>query len=215
MVGKNRRWQFRLVHAFAALTVACAMLACGVRIIIFGMAITGIWWCIHRRLYVEATTIVACVITLSIFGFGIDTQVRVSTGDQRLVFWGVPVAFSSLEGEYRDYVVRETRMSGSPEWVSLHDSNGTGNRASMVRSFYKDAALWAKESPELGGYILQDIADHLRSRKANSQLPKCVAVLGPPLVLGSGNDRSIAVGWRDSEIVQAYLREAEHRFARK
>jgi hypothetical protein len=80
----------------------------------------------------------------------------------------------------------------------------------MVRRFYCEAAVWADADREIAKFVLQDIADYVRTTHATHGLPRCTAMLWPDVIENREGRVRVNSNWKDNPEVQQYLASKKH-----
>jgi hypothetical protein len=190
-----------------ALVLAAAYFVTGpLTIVLVGICL-AIVFLLRKGRYVGAASLaVALVFFISTWlGFGWSTSVRLDTGDQRYLCWGVPVWGWPMNESAREALrsVSDPALEGKWEWCA--EQVGTNYAAGMVYSFYYKASAWVSEDPAIAKLIVRDLAAYLCSTHAEYDLPECYIMLWPEVVDTTGNHPQVIDGWREHPEVQAYL----------
>jgi hypothetical protein len=200
----DRRIRFSL-KSILSVTAACAVvLSLGVDsipLVLAALAVPYLWKHGHRGW--GATVVAALVLLLLLFGVGITVSVRLDTGDQRVTYWGIPVAYRPMREPIRSSLLSVQSKTAPRGWRwCAREAASDG----MVYRFYLDAAAWVEVDPEIARLVVSDLASYLDTTHATSGLPYCMTMIWPDVVdRVSGENPRVIDGWQKNPEVLAYL----------
>jgi hypothetical protein len=210
-VGKNSRFRCpRFQIGFCALLVAIVVIvwcvATGIYGCILAATVVGIGFLLRRRRPKLAIGVGACFISLACGGVGTWVEVRLDTGDQRLLVWGMPFHYESLQPELRQRLLSLNDPQIPKQWVWCATRVGTNNADYMVFRFYCKAVAWLEIDPEIAKLVVRDIAKYVQTTHGRRGAPECWSMLWRPIDCDNDDKCHVKKNWRDDPNVQSYLK---------
>ncbi len=159
----------------------------------------------HRAAAIVLTLVLCGV---SILGMADSRQVRLDTGDQRRLFWGIPIVDEPMEQNQRRAL--SSLNAGVPaEWVwcGTRSPGWSGCGSVAVYQEYYYAAAWIAIDPPIACQVLRNVADHTRRTGGMSGTPSpCHAMWSPDVLIDDGaGGLQLVQGWQDNPRVKTYL----------
>ena len=153
-----------------------------------------------------AGTVIACFLFVTFLGFGTSALVRLDTGDQRQLLWGIPIRQMPMYDSPRQALLLLHDPEIREEWTWCAQQLGSNNADLMVYSFYGRAAAWVDVDPEIAKLLVRDIANYVRTTHAMQGLPNCSGMIGLNVDQDHEHDRwRVIEGWQSKPEVIDYL----------
>lgn len=206
-VGGLGRYQYSLRILLLTFPIVAWCLGTGNGGLVFAGALgTAIFLFIKGRGW-SALGIVLVFLGLSGAGAGDSVEVHLRTGDQRLLFWGIPIgSYRQLNAERRQALLSLNDPQIPSQWVWCATRVGSNNADIMVIGFYREATAWVEADPEIAKLVVRDIATYLQATHATHGLPECIAMIWPDVVEQTSDGKyRVVPGWRKNPEVQRYL----------
>jgi hypothetical protein len=206
-VAQRRANHVALALLLGVAVVLALCLRRGEILILCASVVAALVWAVRgQRAAAITVTILLC--SLSILGMADSRQVRLDNGDQRRLFWGIPIADEPMEDDVRRAL--SSLDAGVPaEWVwcGTRSPGWTGCGYAAVYQEYYYAATWVAIDPTIASQILRDVADHTRRTGGMSgSPPPCNAMWSPDVLMDDGvGGLQLMQGWQNDPRVQIYL----------
>jgi hypothetical protein len=202
------RWyQFSLLSLLLAFPVVAWCVGTGIQGTVLGAAIIAAVLLNIKRKRWAAAGVIAGFLVLSSIGVGNSVEVRLDTGDQRFLFWGIPTGGSRcLRPELRDRLLTLDDPEVPSQWVWCATQVGSNNADAMVFGFYRAAASWIEVDPAIAKLLIRDISTYVRTTHATHGLPECTSMLFPDVVERNDGRYQVVANWRNNPDVQWYLK---------
>lgn len=201
----RRRFQYSLRSLLLAFPVVAWCIATGVLGGVFACTVVGTIFLFAKRRTGLAFGVIGIFLLLSCMGVGSSVEFRLDTGDKRLLFWGIPVAYRSPRPELRQGLLALDDSEIPQRWVWCAQQVGSNNADNMMSGFYHEAAAWLEVDPEIARLVLRDIAAYLQTTHATHGLPDCMEMLWPEAVGRDDGQYRVVKGWEKNPRVLAYL----------
>jgi hypothetical protein len=204
---KRGRYQYTLRSLLLVFPLVAWCLGTGVHGALLAAAVIAVVFLPIKRRPWSAFGIVFAILVLSGLGVGYSVEVYLRTGDQRLLFWGVPVGtYRQLRPELRQGLVSLDDSEVPPQWVWCATRVGSNNADIMVLDFYRTATAWIEVDPEIAKLVVRDIAAYLQTTHATHGLPECNVMIWPDVAKRATNGRyQVVPDWQKNPEVRRYL----------
>jgi hypothetical protein len=204
---KLSRYQYSLRALLLVFPVVAWCLGTGVPGTVLAGTVIAVAYLLIKRRNGLACAILVALLVLSGLGVGNSVVVYLPTGDQRLLFWGVPVmSYRCLKPEHRQGLLSLQDSEVPAKWVWCATQVGSNNADIMVFGFYRTATAWIDVDPEIAKLVVRDIANYLRTTHATHGLPECIAMIWPDVVERASDGRyHVVADWQKNPEVQRYL----------
>jgi hypothetical protein len=175
------------------------------QVVIFAVAVIAVVYLFVQRRAKPALGILAVILILSCLGFGNTMQVRLDTGDQRDLFWGIPFHYRNLDPESRRALLSLGDSDVPNQWIWCATAVGWNQVGFGVQRDYRCAAAWVNVDPEIAKLIVRDLAAYVQSTHALRGLPSCTSMLWPPVIDPSKFPYQVIAEWKTDQGVRDYL----------
>jgi hypothetical protein len=201
-------YQYGLRSLLLAFPIVAWCLGTGIRGSVLAAAVIAMVFLLIKRRRWPAFGVFVAILVLSGLGLGDSVEVRLNTGDQRLLFWGVPIrSYRCLRPELRQRLLSLDDSEVPPQWVWCATKVGSNNADIMVFEFYRAVTAWVEIDPEIAKLVVRDIAKYLQTTHATHGLPDCNTMIWPDVVEQADDGRyHVVPNWRKNPEVQWYLR---------
>ncbi len=198
-------FQFSLRLLLVVTFFVSIVLGLGIHGIPLIAAATAAVFLLRKRKRGWAAGVVVGLLFVTLLGAGTSVEVRLDTGDQRTLLWGIPVAFHPMDDSARRALLSVDDPVVPPRWEWCAQQVGSNNADAMVYRFYYEASAWVDEDPEIAKLVVRDLADYMRSTHARYSLPECTAMIWPDVVDCSQEPARVIDGWKENPGVLGYL----------
>ncbi len=197
-------FQFRLRLLLTSVAF-CAALMSGIQPLILAAWVAVILFAIWMKAWWSAAAMIAGLVFISATGMATTHQVRLDTGDQRTLLWGIPIEYRPTETELRQALLQLDGARHRREWVTVGERH-----LSMLRVWYESAGAWAREDQTVAELLMLDLADY-EKRDASQQSVEWITVLSMTDFEDEETGGSIFENWESAPEVKSYIAEATHR----
>ncbi len=201
----HRALQFSLRALLLTVLVVAIGFSCGAAGLVLAAAVAGTCYFLLKNEVAKAIGVTAGFLFLSCSGVGDSVQVRLDTGDQRRLFWGIPVSDRPMETESRRAIVSLEDLDVPQRWASCAPKVGSNSPDGMIYRYYNCAAAWVDVDPEIGKFVIRDIADYVQTTHGARGLPTFTSMTWPDVVSRQDDGMRVVEAWKDNPEVQAYL----------
>ena len=202
----NRRFHFTQITLFFAM--ACTMiLGFGIRcvpLVFIIWVVLNLWKTEHSN---WAIAVVVVFLSLMYFGVGRSVDVRLDTGDQRIVQWGIPVDYRPMYEPARSSLLKLKMENARIEWCWCAKQDSSNRPDRMMYNFYAAASAWGDVNPEIARLVVRDIAFYMQTTHANRGLPDYFSMISFDVIDRTNGVVRIADGWQKNPQVLDYLTE--------
>ncbi|HBN77677.1 MAG TPA: hypothetical protein DD473_18070 [Planctomycetaceae bacterium] len=154
-----------------------------------------------------AVTVVVVFLILMNFELGRSVDVRLDTGDQRIMHWGIPVDYRPMYEPARSSLLKLNGENARIDWCYCAQQHNSNRPDQMMYKFYATAAAWGDVNPEIARLVVRDIAFYMQTTHAYRGLPDSFSMISFDVIDRTNGVVRIADGWQKNPQVLEYLTE--------